>query len=185
MNILGNIVTLRAIEEEDLPTLHKWANDPVLQNMLGDIHFPSSRMFHKEWFERMTKDLLNLRFAVEAPGVGLIGISSIMDISWRNNHAYHGLLLGESGTRGKGYGTDAVMATMRYAFDEMHLERLNGSRIEYNLASRSLYIGKLGWTEEGSQKNYYYRAGRYWDRIVTRILREEYYQLVKKTEYWG
>jgi RimJ/RimL family protein N-acetyltransferase len=176
-------VTLRAIEEEDLPTLHKWANDPVLQNILGDIHFPSSRIFHKEWFEHITGDLLNRRFAVDALGYGIIGISSIIDIDWRNNHAYHGLLLGDAATRGRGYGTDAVMATMRYAFDEMHLERLNGSRIEYNKLSEQFYR-KLGWVDEGSQKNYFFRRGKYWDRIINRVLKEEYYQLVERTKYW-
>jgi RimJ/RimL family protein N-acetyltransferase len=184
MNILGNIVTLRAIEEEDLPILHGWANDPVLQDILGDIHFPSSMIFHREWFKKTTMDRVNHRFAVEAPGVGLIGLSSIIELDWRNGHAHHGLLLGVASTRGKGYGTDAVMATMRYAFDEMHLERLNGSRIEYNKLSE-LFYRKLGWVDEGSQKNYYFRRGKYWDRIVNRILREEYYQLVEKTKYWG
>ena len=94
-------------------------------------------------------------------------------------------MLGNKDTRGKGYGTDAVMATMRYAFDELHLERLNGSRIEYNKASHALYTKKLRWVEEGARKNYYYRKGRYWDQMATRILRTEYEQLVEDTKYWG
>jgi RimJ/RimL family protein N-acetyltransferase len=185
MNITGNIVTLRAIEEEDLVLLHKWANAPELQDLLGELHFPSSLNFHKSWFQKLQGDQLNHRFAIDAPGVGLIGIASLMDMDWRNRHAFHGMMLGEENTRRKGYGTDTVMAVMRYAFDELNLERLNGGRIDYNKVSSLLYSGKLGWKEEGRRRNYYFRKGRYWDQIVTGILKEDYKQLIRDTNYWG
>jgi RimJ/RimL family protein N-acetyltransferase len=76
------------------------------------------------------------------------------------------------------------MATMRYAFDELHFERLDGSMIEYNEVSISFYCGKLGWKEEGRRRNYYYRRGRYWDQVVVGITREDYYELVKQGKYW-
>ena len=185
MNIKGKTVILRAIEEEDLPTLHRWANDSETQDIIGNIHFPSSMDFHRNWFQGLRSDSLNQRLAIEAPGVGLIGISSIINIDWRNNHAWHGVMLGDADIRGKGYGADAVMATMRYAFDELHLERLDGSIIEHNQASYAFYCGKLGWKEEGRQRNWYYRKGRYWDRIMVGITREDYVGLVERTAYWS
>ena len=42
MNIKGKKIILRAIEEEDLKILHQWANDPMTQDMIGNLHFPSS-----------------------------------------------------------------------------------------------------------------------------------------------
>jgi RimJ/RimL family protein N-acetyltransferase len=185
MNIKGKRVTLRAIEETDLPLLHRWANDPELQDILGVIHFPSSMDFHRSWFAGLRGDQLNQRLAIDAPDVGLMGISSIINIDWRNNHAWHGVMLGDVDVRGKGYGLDAVMATMRYAFDEMHLERLDGSIIEYNKTSYSFYCGKLGWKEEGRRKSYYFRRGRYWDQIVVGITRADYRALVEANGYWG
>lgn len=184
MNIKGRKLTLRAIEEADLPVLHKWANDPDLQDVMGNIHFPSSMDFHKLWFENLKNDQLNQRLAIDAPDVGLMGISSIVNIDWRNNHAWHGVMLGDVNVRGKGYGVDAVMATMRYAFDEMHLERLDGSLIEYNQTSYSFYCEKLGWKEEGRRRNYYFHRGRYWDQIVVGVTRHDYAELVKTTKYW-
>ena len=184
MNIKGKIVTLRAIEEEDLPLLHKWSNDPELQDILGNIHFPSSMAFHRDWFERVRKDQLNLRFSIDVPDIGLIGLSTIMDIDWVNGHAHHGLMIGSKDVRGKGYGTDVLMTTMRYAFDEMRLVGLRGSQIEYNQVSYNLYMGKMKWTAEGTIRNFYYRKGRHWNKIVTGVLREEYYRLVEETKYW-
>jgi RimJ/RimL family protein N-acetyltransferase len=185
MNIKGKKVLLRAIEESDLGHLHKWANDPETQDTIGNVHFPSSMDFHKMWFQNLKNDQLNQRFAIDAPGIGMIGISSIINIDWRNNHAWHGIMLGDTDIRGKGYGVDAVMATMRYAFEELHFERLDGSIIEYNKISYSFYCGKkLAWKEEGRKKNYYFRKGRYWDQIVVGITKQDYEQLIKDTKYW-
>jgi len=185
MNIKGKTLILRAIEESDLETLHEWANDPETQDVIGNVHFPSSMDYHKMWFQNLKNDQLNHRFAIEAPEIGIIGVSSIMNIDWKNNHAWHGVMLGNVDVRGKGYGIESVMTTMRYAFDELHLERLDGSIIDYNKVSYNFYCGKLGWKEEGRRRKYYFRKGRYWDQIVVGITREDYYQHVKNTQYWG
>jgi len=184
MNIKGKKVILRAIEEDDLILLHKWANDPETQGAMGYIHFPSSMSFHRKWFEKLQDDDLNQRFAIEAPNVGLIGLSSLVDINWRNNRAWHGIMLGDVDIRGKGYGFDAVMATMRYAFEEMHLERLDGQMIEYNTLSIHFYCKKLGWKEEGRRRNWYYTKGRYWDQVIVGITRQDYFELLEQTNYW-
>jgi RimJ/RimL family protein N-acetyltransferase len=184
MNIKGKTVILRAIEESDLDLLHQWANDPETQDVIGNVHFPSSMDFHKMWFQNLKNDQLNQRLAIEAPDLGIVGISSIINIDWRNNHAWHGVMLGDADIRGKGYGVDAVMATMRYAFEELHLERLDGSIIEYNTSSYSFYCDKLGWKEEGRRRNYYFRRGRYWDQIVVGITKQDYEQHVQNTKYW-
>jgi len=184
MNIKGKKIILRAIEESDLKILHKWANDTDLQDLIGPIHFPSSMDFHKLWFEKLKDDQLNQRLAIEIPNKGIIGISSLINIDWRNNHAWHGIMIGSNSVKGKGYGIDAVMATMRYAFDELHLERLDGSIIEYNKVSYNFYCNKLGWKEEGRRKNWFFRRGRYWDDIVVGITKKDYLELVNNTKYW-
>jgi RimJ/RimL family protein N-acetyltransferase len=185
MNIQGKKIILRAVEETDLLTLHNWANDPQTQDIIGNIHFPSSFEYQKTWFKNLQSDSLNQRFAIESKDQGIIGLSSLMHIDWKNNHAWHGIFLGDKDIRGKGYGMDAVMATMRYAFDELHLERLDGSMIEYNNGSIAFYCDKLGWKKEGVRRNYYYRKGRYWDQIVVGITRLDYFELLEKNKYWN
>jgi len=184
MNIKGKKITLRAVEESDLQSLHSWSNDPCTQDIMGDIHFPSSFEYHKEWFNKLKEDKLNQRLAIESPAMGLIGLSTIISIDWRNNRAWHGIMLGPANIRGKGYGIDAVMATMRYAFDELHMERLDGSMIEYNEISIKFYCEKLGWKKEGVRRNYYFRKGRYWDQIIVGITRADYHELISKNKYW-
>lgn len=184
MNILGKKVLLRAIEEEDLPTLHKWANDPEIWYMLGGWHFPSSMAYQKKWFMELQNDSLNQRFAIESPDMGLIGTANLIEIDWKNNHAFHGMMLGDKDIRGKGYGIDTIMAIMRYAFGELHLERLDGSMIEYNEISLIVYCKKCGWKEEGRMRNWYFRKNRYWGKIIVGITRQDYFDLIAKNKYW-
>ncbi len=176
---------LRAFELTDIESLAAWANDPVTQDGIGEIHFPSSLEFHKSWVMSLSDNSLNQRFAVQIPDGSIIGISSIMNIDWRSRRAWHGLVLGDASHRGQGYGVDAIMATMRYAFDELNLNRLDGAIIEYNAASLATYLGpKIGWSEEGRRRQYYFRKGRYWDQIVVGVTAADYYSLVDRTQYW-
>lgn len=184
MNIKGKIVTLRAVEESDLPALHGWGNDPDLWNMLGGWHFPTSLHQTRQWFERLAGDPLNQRFAIDVPGTGLVGTANLVDIDWKNNNAFHGMMIGDPSMRGRGIGVDVIMATMRYAFDELHLKRLDGSMVAYNEASVAVYCGKCGWQVEGRQRDWYHRGGRYWDRIMVGVTSDDYRALVGANGYW-
>jgi len=184
MNIRGKKVTLRAIEEIDLNLLHRWSNDPDIWYMLGGWHFSSSMDYMKKWFESLQTDHLNQRFAVEAPKVGLIGTVNLVDIDWKNNHAFTGLMLGDKDIRGKGYGIDTFMAIERYAFEELHFERLDGSVIEYNEIAYNMITKKCGWKKEGTQRNWYFRKNRYWDKYIMGITRQDYFDLIEETRYW-
>jgi len=39
MNIVGEKITLRAIERGDSEIMYKWSNDPGITKMLGGWHF--------------------------------------------------------------------------------------------------------------------------------------------------
>ena len=85
--------------------------------------------------------------------------------------------------RAKGIGTDTVMAIMRYAFDELGLNRLDGSWFDDNLASKGMYT-KCGWVEEGIQRQYIYKNGVYRDLTIVGILASEYHKLIEENAYW-
>ena len=184
MNIKGKVVLLRAIEREDLTLLHKWANDPEIQTMLGGWHFPGSMTITDTWYEQLQSNVLNQRFAIDSCEHGLIGTANLVNINWKDRNAFHGMLIGDKDIRGKGCGTDTVMALMRYAFEELGLERLDGSIIEFNKASYNLYINKCGWKEEGRKHNWYWRKNRFWDKLIVGVNRKDYLALIQKNHYW-
>ena len=186
MSILGRKVRLRALESDDVPQLHRWANDPDIWRLLGGWQFPVSQASTRAWLDGLAADRLNQRYAIERLDDGvLLGTANLVDIDWKNGTASHGMMLGSSDERGKGYGVDTVIAIMRYAFDELRLARLDSDIIEYNAASLRLYVGKCGWREEGRQRGWHFREGRRWDRILVGVTQQDYADLVAGNDYWA
>ena len=184
MNIKGKIVTLRAIEKKDIDLLHKWSNDPEINYMLGGWHFPSSTEDQEKWYNTLSENTRNQKFAIDATDQGLIGMANLVDINWKDRNAFHGMLLGERTSRGKGYGIDSVMAITRFAFEELGLNRLDTTIISYNKPSIGVYTEKCGWKIEGMKKNYYFRKNHWWDQLIVGITREDYFQLIQENNYW-
>jgi RimJ/RimL family protein N-acetyltransferase len=179
INIYGKYVTLRAIEPEDLPWLQQWSNDPEIQYMLGGWHFPSSSLVMEKWLNNLQSDHLNQRFAIVSKQGELIGTTNLVNINWKDRNAFTGIVLSPE-ARGKGYGTDTVLAIMRYAFEELAFERLDTTIIEYNEPSYRMYTKSCSWKEEGRKKNYYWRKNRFWDQIIVGINRDDYFAFMEK-----
>jgi len=183
MNIKGKFVTLRAIEKEDLELMREMLNDPKIENLVVGWAFPVSKYQQNQWYENNINNTSNLRFIIETPDDGAVGLATLTEIDWKNRRAYHGIKLTNMKNRTKGIGTDAVMAIMRYAFDELQLNRLDGSWFETNVGSQKLYT-KCGWKVEGKQRQYVYKNGQYRDLIIVGVLRDDYNKLINDNNYW-
>lgn len=185
MNIKGKFVTLRAMTREDMPLIVDMFNDPEIESLVIGWAFPISLEQQNKWFDDHISDKDSFRFVIETREDGAVGIATLTDIDWKNRRASHGIKIMKSQNRGKGIGTDAVMAIMRYAFDELNLHRLDSGVFPENAASRALYSHKCGWSEEGLRKEYIYKGGKYRDFIPTGITNNQYYELIAKNHYWG
>ena len=127
MNIKGKKVTLRAMEKKDCEMVREMFNDPELENLVVGWAFPVSSYAQEKWFEAHYGDNTNFRFVIETKEDGTVGIATLTGIDWKNRRATHGIKLANKERRAKGIGTDTVMAIMRYAFDELQLNRLDSS----------------------------------------------------------
>ena len=174
MNIKGSKILLRAIKMDDLKAIHEWSNDPEINYMLGGWHFPSSEVDQEKWFNSLSLNSNNQRFAIETEDFGLIGVANLVEINWKDRNAFHGMLLGDKAMRGKGFGIDTILTINKYAFEELGLMRMNSTIISYNKASLSVYTEKCGWKIEGVKKNHYFRRNQWWDEVVIGITREDY-----------
>lgn len=184
MNIKGRIVTLRAIEKHDMELLKEMINDKEIEKLVVGWAFPVSSYQQNLWFDSNINDNTNLRFMIETPEDGTVGMATLTNIDWKNRNASHGIKLANRKNRAKGIGTDAVMALMRYAFDELQLNRLDGSILNYNEASKGLYCKKCGWSIEGTYRKYIFKQGEYHDLLIVGILNEDYQRLIETNHYW-
>lgn len=185
MNIKGKLVTLRALEMDDLDLLTRWSNSPEIWQNLGGWHFPYSRFSTENYIRNIDNNSMNYQnFAIEAENIGLIGTTNLVNIDWKNRNAFNGIMLGDKQSRGMGYALDTVMTLMKFAFKELGLNRLDGDMISYNERSLDFYIRKCGWKQEGRKSKWFYRNGQYFDKIIVGITHEQYDEHIKETKYW-
>ena len=185
MNIYGKIVKLRAIEPEDLDLLRDMINDPKLERLIVGHSFPTSKLQQQNWYNKLSEDQRNLRLIIETKEDGAIGFANIVDIDWVNRTAFHGIKIAKQTNRGKGIGTDTVMAVMKYCFEELQLKRLESTIVSYNKASLKLYTERCGWQQEGTKREAVFKNGKFCDLNIVGILKEDYFNLIKENKYWN
>lgn len=178
MNILGEKVVLRALELRDLPFLLEMINDPEMEKVVIGWSFPTSEKQQLDWYNKIINDTKNFRFAIEFERQ-FVGVSTLVKIDWKNRTADHGIKLHNSAPKGIGIGTDAVYATMKYAFEELQLNRLYSSILDYNILSQKLYA-KCGWKIEGCFRQNVFKNNEYHNELPVAILRDEYFKWKKE-----
>lgn len=184
MDIKGRLVTLRAPEPADVPLLNQWANDPELWQWLAGWHFPYSLQSTDAWVKDRETDARHQVWCMDAPGVGLLGTGSLEAIDWKNRSAVLGMMIGSPAARGKGYALDATHAILRFAFDELGLNRIEGHILAYNERSLGLYEGKVGFRREGVRREAYHKGGRFHDAVIVGMTETDYRERVAASGYW-
>jgi RimJ/RimL family protein N-acetyltransferase len=155
----------------------RWNRDSEYLRLLDDepaqLH---SVKGNQEWLEKEfeTGDKLKFFFTIHTlDDDRMIGFTGLWIEDWNHRHAWVGIGLGEREYWGRGYGTDAMRLTVRYAFDELDLQRVSLSVFEYNPRAIRSYE-KAGFEHEGRLRQTVLRDGRRWDLVLMGILREDW-----------
>lgn len=160
MDITGNKVVLRAIEEQDKEMFVDLIKDPQTAKATKGYSQPVSYDRQIRWFRSKTDSVNGVHRIIadrEDPHAGLgIIILSIVDQEARSARICLKLM---RAFRQKGYGEDAVAALVSYAFQELKLNHIYSHILEYNQASRRLFE-KCGFQQEAVQKSRVNEDGR-------------------------
>jgi RimJ/RimL family protein N-acetyltransferase len=171
----GKLVRLRPMEPEDRDRFYQWMNDDEVKEFLGARYY-ISRLAEGEWLAARTKEPVsyaNLHFAVETLDGRHIGSMGFHETVPEDRKATLGILIGDKEFWDRGYGTDAMRTLLRFAFQEMNLNRVMLHVDERNHRAQACYR-KCGFVEEGRLRQDRYGHGRYWDTLVMGILRDEF-----------
>ncbi len=171
--LLGERVYLRPLEREDLPLICKWANDPEIRALTGEVT-PMSRAGAEEWFERVRTDRDRVWFIValkenDRP-IGEAGLLRMFP-AWRTTDL--SIIIGEKDAWDKGYGSEAVRLLLDYAFGAMNVHRVAVGVVDFNERAIRFYE-KAGFRREGVQRDGYYHNHAYHDFVMLSILEGEY-----------
>lgn len=180
--LTGRKVILRPPEKKtDLETVFQWINDPEIRQYVR-ASFPTTREEEESWFDGMVnKKGSDVVLAIETLDGVLIGTMGLHGINWVDQTATTGAIIGRPDYQSKGYGTDAKMTLLKYAFEALNLRKICSSVIAFN--GRSLrYMEKCGYRVEGKRKKQIFKGDRYYDEILLAIFKEWWPSVWEKYE---
>ena len=173
--IADGSVYLRAAERADIPRFVAWFNDDRTSRTLG-VRAPMSIPMEEAWFERMLADqgktgyMFTVCLIADDRPIGTVGL---FDLDLVNGSAGLGIMIGEPRDRGRGHGTDALEAIVRFGFASLRLERIWLIVFDFNPGARRVYE-RVGFQHEGVQRHAIFRDGRFFDEHRMAILSGEW-----------
>ena len=167
--IKGQRVILRRVEPADHPHIHRWQNDHFVFRWMD-----YTRAFSLEDVQNSEHQatLEGHPFVIDVDGdpVGRIGLNNFRP---RARMASLYVFIGDEDARGKGYGRDALMALLTYAFDTLNLRQVELWTLADNERAIRMYKG-CGFVEDGRLRDRSWIEGHYIDHLVMSVNAEEF-----------
>jgi RimJ/RimL family protein N-acetyltransferase len=172
--LVGERIELRRHARENYRLYGEWYGDPEIWRLTSWAAAPLSPSAVERLFADRELSGTDDSFAIhlkdeEDP----IGVISLMNISEANDSAELSVILGHPEDRHHGYGAEAIDTILRYAFDDIELNRVGLSVFEFNEEAISTYE-RVGFREEGRLRQALKRDDLYYDTILMCVLRSEW-----------
>jgi RimJ/RimL family protein N-acetyltransferase len=163
---------------DDLDRCFTWVNDFEVKQYINS-RYPWSREGEEEWLRGATRrtgyDHLNLAIDTLAEDRH-IGTLALTDVYAEERFACLGIMIGDRDYWSRGFGTDAILTILRFAFDEMNLNRVWLEVNDDNTRAISCYR-KCGFIEEARLRQDGFAFGGYRDSLIMGILASEFRSL--------
>ncbi len=170
----GRLVRLRALEPTDAERAYQWINDrEVTQHLM--TRYPWSLIAERQFLEEAARknSFEEARFAIDTKDGIHIGMCGLHRGRPEDRNVELGIMIGDKSFWSSGYGTDAMLTLLRFAFEQMNLHKVALGVFEFNERALAVYR-KCGFVEEGRFRDDYFQDGRYWDIIRMSILQREW-----------
>ncbi|MEY9096726.1 GNAT family N-acetyltransferase [Paenibacillus sp. RC84] len=168
-------VSFRKMTEEDAAIYHTWRNDMEVMRTTN----PSLDLFTYTEARQFVEQVIlgsgtsKSYMILDKPSGRPIGITSLIQLDYKNRSAECILDIGEKEFWGKGYGNESLRMLLDYAFLELNLHRVSLRVFAFNDKAVALYE-KIGFKREGVSRQAVFREGNWHDILHMGILQEEY-----------
>lgn len=170
--LTGERVRLRRLEEADLDRTHEWLHRPDVNDKIG-VAIPFSKEQQLAWFRTLERAEDKVVFAVCRREDGRhIGNVSLDTIDRRHHNARLSIFLADPGERGRGLGSDALRALSRFAFEGLGLHKV-WCKTDAGDARVLRFYERLGFVREGTLREHELKHGKFIDKVIFGLIREE------------
>jgi len=170
---MNQAIRIRKIEKCDTENILRWRNcESVTRNFIYRKELTKEE--HEKWLDTNIASGRAVQFIIEEVITGLpIGSVYLRDIDHTHKKAEFGIFIGEDSARGKGYGSLATRLILKYAFDEMGLNRVFLRVFSNNKSAIKCYLN-AGFREEGLFREDVLIDGTFYDMMFMSILKNEW-----------
>lgn len=172
--IIGDIVYLSPMNSEDYLKYVEWLNNYEIAKGVNHVTNVLSIEAEKAWLEKATSEKYIFAI-VNKENDTLLGNISLMKIHEVNRTAELGIFIGDENYLSRGYGSEAIMLLLDYAFRYVNLNNIMLRVFDYNKRAIKAYE-KCGFKTFGVWKKSHYFDGEYSDEIYMNILKEDFYK---------
>ncbi len=155
----SSVISLRAVEPEDLALLYLWENDRTVWHVSNTL-VPFSRYQLKQYIESNPSDIhahQQLRLMIDYREVGkqvrTVGSIDLFDFDPIHQRAGLGILIASADDRRLGYAFEAILQMIDYCRKVLFLHQLYCNIPASNTASIKLF-GKAGFEITGTKKDW-------------------------------
>jgi RimJ/RimL family protein N-acetyltransferase len=168
----GKRLRLRPLEATDLERCTVWINDPEIRDFIT-VAFPISSIQEQSFVMEATLSKDRVKLAIETHEGVHVGNIDIHGINWINRTAETGTMIGDKNYWSQGYGTEAKMLLLDYAFNTLGLRKLHSGAYAYNERSIN-YSLTCGYKIIGRKKKEKFRKGEYHDVVLLEVFKDEW-----------
>jgi RimJ/RimL family protein N-acetyltransferase len=172
--IKGGKIYLTELDFANSEAIRAWLNDPEVYKYLMVGHTPISKEDERRYYEAqaISSDSRNFEIHLAEDGryIGNVGVKGIHPVHRR---AELGIAIGSKKDWGKGYGFDAIVACLRYAFDTLGLHTVKIRAHQDHVRALDLYR-RVGFVDVGRERETVFQEGRFADYVVLDIVDREF-----------
>jgi RimJ/RimL family protein N-acetyltransferase len=175
----GRLVRLGPLDHEKDPlVIAGWTNDPLWRSALMGMARPLSVEAVRRLLENIEKQMEETKnlfhFTVRTREDNrLLGLARIFWIDFHNGTGVLNLGIGAASDRRHGYGSDALLLLLRFAFYDLNLHRLSAWSSADNLPFIHM-LENAGFEKEGRRHEAVFHEGQYWDELLMGLLRTDW-----------
>jgi RimJ/RimL family protein N-acetyltransferase len=170
----GERVQLRRHDPKNYGLYAEWYGDPEVWHLTSWARAPLGRSAVKRLFEERELSTTDDSFAIHPTGEKTpVGVISLMNLSEANESAELSVIVGRPDDRSHGYGAEAIGLIVRYAFEDLGLNRVGLSVFDFNDTAISTYE-RLGFAHEGRLRRAVKREDGFRDALLMCVLRDEW-----------
>lgn len=171
--IRGKNTYIRLMEETDVQHKVEWFNDEEVRRTLN-VDFPISIVGTKKWLHNVSLNNTRKDFIIcsEADNVP-IGYCGLVNIDFKNSKAESYLGIGNKKYWGKGHASEARRLILEYAFNELALNKVYSYVWTENEKMKHINE-KVGFKIEGTLRDDVFYQGKFRDKHIMGVLRDEY-----------